>query len=226
MAHNPFDNAFSLMQELQGQIHELREALNLERQERANETASLRAALEQEKGDRTTICQQLNHNCDNSVQKVSAAQDRIRFDMGEVREQLTSQTQQSATERQRLKDDMAQATARLDSQVNGLQAHIDQQVNKLTADLNTSNQEWKAATDSFDTKLNETKDDFTSRTGQVSSDLEHFKLATNTMQLGVSQGIGVITQTLQHFGGSVTEKSMESRPTTAGTPTVNSRPGQ
>mmetsp|Transcript_137524 Transcript_137524/g.383548 ORF Transcript_137524/g.383548 Transcript_137524/m.383548 type:complete len:222 (+) Transcript_137524:57-722(+) len=215
---NPFDNAFELMKELQGQVHELEAALEMEKQNRTNEVNELKSALAQERAERTALCQQMGQNIEHVSQRLNSAQDRIRFDMGDLRKALQKECDDRTENCNNLGQSLDTEAARLQSSLDALKALQASQYVEVTTASATTNHDWNEAVRNLNAKLDAQVRALSGDTNKVATDLAEFSRASRTMQAGVQHGVGVILESIKGFGLPGPQAGVaESRPTTAST---------
>mmetsp|Transcript_78556 Transcript_78556/g.177418 ORF Transcript_78556/g.177418 Transcript_78556/m.177418 type:complete len:226 (+) Transcript_78556:100-777(+) len=219
---NPFDNAFELMKELQGQVHELQAALEAERQHRNQEVTELRTQLAQERTERTSLCQQMSHEIENVSQRLNSAQDRIRFDMGDLRKALQKECDDRTANCDNISQSLDAESARLQAGLDAISATENSHYNELTTNLSTTNHNWTNAVHNLDAKLDAQVERLSANTSRVAADHAEFVRASKTMQNGVQHGVGIIMESIKTFGitpagATAASHMVDTRPTPAST---------
>jgi len=199
---NPFDNAFELMKQLQDKVNELEAALELERKNRGNEVAALKATLAQERAERTAMCQQLEQSIESTAQQLHSAQDRIRFDMGDIRRLLQKECDDRTEECQGIRQVLEAEVGQVQSSLESLQTTHAAQHSELSATHAATSRDLGEGLRQLEGKLQQETLKLSADCSRVAVDLADFMKASGTMQAGVQHGIGIVLESMRGFGAA------------------------
>lgn len=196
---NPFDNAFELMKDLQVQVHELAASLNEEKRIRAREVSELNVGLNRERAERTSLWSHLNQNYENVSQRLNSSQDRIRFDMSDIREALQKECDERAKSCADIAANLEQKTERLEDLLTKLDNEKNEHHDIVTRSVHGTTASWNEAVANTNRKFDNEVDKLTNHIRLVAYDLEEWSRASKQMQAGMARGFDVVMGTMRAF---------------------------
>jgi len=196
---NPFDNAFELMKDLQVQVHELSASLTEEKRIRTREVSELNVGLNQERTERTSLWQHLNQNIENVSQRLNSAQDRIRFDMADLRAALQMECDERAESCANITARLEQKTERLEDLLNKLDEEKNSNHDLVTRSVQNTHQSWNEAVANTNNKFDNEVDKLTNHIRLVAYDLEEWSRVSKQMQAGMARGFDVVMGSMRAF---------------------------